>query len=140
MGPYAASKFAIEAVGDVLRVELRRSKIPVSIVEPGSIKTSIWDKGLDGIAGGDLNLSADSEQHYGDVTTVLRNALEQGKANGIPPERVADAIHHALTARRPKTRYRVGRDARTMIALKKILPDRAFDSAVSRMIGRLEKS
>ena len=140
MGPYAASKFAIEAVGDVLRVELRRSKIPVSIIEPGSIKTSIWDKGLDGIAGGDLNLSADSEKHYGDVTTVLRNALEQGKANGIPPERVAEAIHHALTARRPKTRYRVGRDARAMIALKKILPDRVFDSGVNRMIGRLEKS
>ena len=140
MGPYSASKFALEAIGDTFRLELRRTKIPVSIIEPGSIKTSIWDKGIDGIAGGDLKLGPDSSEHYGDVTTVLRNAMEEGKANGIPPERVADAIHHALTARRPKTRYRIGRDARTMITLKSVLPDRVFDSAVSKLIGRFEKS
>jgi NAD(P)-dependent dehydrogenase (short-subunit alcohol dehydrogenase family) len=137
MGPYAASKFALEAVGDVLRVELRRSKISVSIIEPGSIRTSIWDKGLDGVDA--LDLPEESEGLYGDVPGVLRTALEQGKRNGIPAERVADAIHHALTARRPKTRYRVGRDARAMIVLRAILPDRAFDSAVSRAMRRLEK-
>src|SRR6266511_1647880 len=137
MGPYAASKFALEAIGDALRLELRRSKIPVSIIEPGSIKTSIWDKGLDEVD--DLNLPQESESLYGDVPTILRNALEQGKRNAIPAERVADAIHHALTARRPKTRYRVGRDARAMIVLRAILPDRAFDSVVSRAMRRLEK-
>jgi NAD(P)-dependent dehydrogenase (short-subunit alcohol dehydrogenase family) len=140
LGPYAASKFALEAIGDALRVELRQSKIPVSIVEPGSVKTSIWDKGLDGIERGELNLPEESERHYGDITSVLRNALEEGKRNAVPAERVADAIHHALSARRPKTRYRVGRDARAMIILRAVLPDRAFDSAVSRMIGRFEKS
>jgi len=137
MGPYAASKFALEAVGDALRLELRRSKIPVSIIEPGSIKTSIWDKGLDEVD--ELDLPQESESLYGDVPTILRNALEQGKRNAIPAERVADAIHHALTARRPKTRYRVGRDARAMIVLRAILPDRAFDSVVSRAMRRLEK-
>jgi NAD(P)-dependent dehydrogenase (short-subunit alcohol dehydrogenase family) len=140
MGPYAASKFALEAVGDALRVELRKSKIPVSIVEPGSIRTSIWDKGLDGIERGELNLPEESKRHYGDVTTVLQNALEEGKKNAIPAERVAEAIHHALSARRPKTRYRIGRDAHTMIMLRAVLPDRAFDSAVSRIIERFEKS
>ena len=140
MGPYAASKFALEAIGDTFRLELRRSKIPVSIIEPGSIRTSIWDKGMAGIAGGELKLGPESRQHYGDVATTMQNALEDGKANGIPPERVADAVHHALTARRPKTRYRVGRDARAMIILKSVLPDRAFDSTVSRFIGRFEKA
>lgn len=139
MGPYSASKFALEAIGDTFRIELRRSKIPVSIIEPGSIRTSIWEKGIDGITGGDLRLGPDAGQHYGDVATVLRNALEEGKANGIPPERVADAIHAALTARRPKTRYRVGRDARMMIMLRSVLPDRVFDAGVSRIIGRFEK-
>lgn len=123
-----------------MRLELRRSKIPVSIVEPGSIKTSIWDKGLAVIERGELNLPEESERYYGDVATVLRNGLQEGKRNAIPAERVADAIHHALSARRPKTRYRVGRDARAMIVLRAVLPDRAFDSAVSRMIGRFEKS
>ena len=139
MGPYAASKFALEAIGDTFRLELRRSKIPVSIIEPGSIRTSIWDKGIDGIAAGEMKLGPDSSEHYGDVTTLMRNVMEEGNANGIPPERVADAIHHALIARRPKTRYRIGRDARMMIMLKSVLPDRVFDAAVSRIIRRFEK-
>ena len=137
MGPYAASKFALEALGDTLRVELRRSGISVSIVEPGSIRTSIWDKGLTGLD--ELNLPRESATLYGDVVGVLRKALEQGKRNAIPPERVAEAIHHALTARRPRTRYRVGRDARAMIALRAVLPDRVFDSAVHRIVLGLEK-
>jgi len=72
MGPYAASKFALEAIGDALRFELRRSKIPVSIVEPGSIKTSIWDKGLDEVD--ELDLPEESESLYGDVPAVRRPA------------------------------------------------------------------
>jgi NAD(P)-dependent dehydrogenase (short-subunit alcohol dehydrogenase family) len=71
MSPYAASKFALEAVGDALRVELCRSKISVSIIEPGSIRTSIWDKGLDGID--DLNLP-------GGVGSALR------RRSGRPPQ------------------------------------------------------
>jgi len=137
MGPYAASKFALEAIGDALRFELRRSKIPVSIVEPGSIKTSIWDKGLDEVD--ELDLPEESESLYGDVPAVLRKALEQGRRNAISAERVADAIQHALTAHRPKTRYRIGLDARAMIVLRAILPDRAFDSAISRAMRRLER-
>lgn len=140
MGPYSASKFALEAIGDTFRLELRRSKVPVSIIEPGSIKTPIWDKGTDAIAGGDLTLGPDSTKHYGDVATVLRNAIEEGEANSIPPERVADAVLHALRARRPKTRYRVGRDARIMITLRSVLPDRVFDAAVSRLMRRFEKN
>lgn len=130
MAPYAASKFALEAIGDVMRFELRRSGVSVSIVEPGSIRTSIWDKSLSGLD--ELDLPRESAKLYGDVAGVLRKVLEEGKKNGIPPERVAEAIHHALTARRPKTRYRVGRDARLMIALRAVLPDRAFD-----FLGRL---
>lgn len=137
MGPYAASKFALEAVGDSLRLELRRSNVHVSIVEPGSIKTPIWDKGLDQVD--EVILPPQSESLYGDVRGVLRNALELGKRHAIPADRVADAIHHALTARRPKTRYRVGRDAQTMILLRAILPDRVFDSAVGGAMRRLEK-
>ena len=137
MGPYAASKFALEAIGDALRFELRRSKIPVSIVEPGSIKTSIWDKGLDEVD--ELDLPEESESLYGDVPAVLRKALEQGRRNAISAERVADAIQHALTAHHPKTRYRIGLDARAMIVLRAILSDRAFDSAISRAMRRLER-
>lgn len=139
LGPYAASKFALEALGDALRLELRRSKIPVSLIEPGAIKTSIWDKGAEDIAAGELKLGPGADTHYGDVTTVMRNAMEEGKANGIEPEQVAAAIHHALTAPRPKARYLVGRDAQVMVTLRSVLPTRVFDAVVSFMIGRLEK-
>jgi len=138
MGPYAASKFAIEGLGDALRFELRRSKIHVAIVEPGSIQSSIWDKGLHDLD--ELDLPRESEAIYGDVPRVLRGALERGQRDAIPAERVAEAIHHALTARRPRTRYRVGRDAQLMIALRAVLPDRAFDYALSKLVRQLEQT
>ena len=137
MGPYVASKFALEGIGDALRLELRRSGISVSIVEPGSIKTSIWDKGLDQLD--DLDLPPGSMSIYGDVAGVLRQGLEQGEKNAIPPERVAEAIQDALTAKHPRARYRVGRDAKAMIALRSVLPDRVFDSLVHLIVKRLEK-
>jgi len=136
MGPYAASKFALEAVADSLRLELRRSGVGVSVLEPGSIKTAIWDKGLHEVD--ELDLPEQSERLYGDVPGMLRGAFEAGKKNAIPADRVADAIHHALTASRPKTRYRVGRDAKAMILLRAVLPDRVFDSALTRAMRRLE--
>ena len=137
MGPYVASKFALEGIGDALRLELRRSGVSVSIIEPGSIKTSIWDKGLNKLD--DLDLPPESTSIYGDVACVLRRGLEQGEKNAIPPERVAEAIQDALTAKRPKARYRVGRDAKAMIALRSLLPDRGFDSLVHLIVKRLEK-
>lgn len=137
MGPYVASKFALEGIGDALRLELRRSGISVSIVEPGSIKTSIWDKGLNQLD--DLDLPPEAMSNYGDVAGVLRQGLEQGEKNAIPPERVAEAIQDALTAKRPRARYRVGRDAKAMIALRSVLPDRVFDSLVHLIVKRLEK-
>lgn len=82
----------------------------------------------------DRRLPKESQALYGDVPGMLREVLEQGKKNEIPPEQVAEVIHHALTARRPKTRYRVGRDAHAMVALRAVLPDRAFDSLLRRMV------
>jgi short-subunit dehydrogenase len=109
----------------------------VSIVEPGSIKTPIWDKGLNQLD--DLDLPPEAMSIYGDVAGVLRQGLEQGEKNAIPPERVAEAIQDALTAKRPRARYRVGRDAKAMIALRSVLPDRVFDSLVHLVVKRLEK-
>jgi len=137
MTPYAASKFAVEGLGDALRLELRRSGISVSIVEPGSIKSSIWDKGLSQLRA--LDLPPEARSIYGDAAGVLRQGLEQGEKNAIPAEKVAEAIEDALTAKRPKTRYRVGRDAQAMIILRSILPDRAFDALVHQIVKRLEK-
>lgn len=135
MSPYHASKFGVEAVGDVLRQELRRFGVQVSIVEPGSIATPIWDKGRATAKTIRGNLSAEGQELYGESLARTEELLTQTAGRGAPPEKVAKVVAHALTARRPRTRYLVGADARAMATLKKLLPDRLRDRLVARATG-----
>lgn len=134
-GAYHAAKFGLEAVGDVFRQELRPWGIRVAIVEPGSIATPIWERGeaeVDVIAGrardGHVEL-------YGEAIDAYREVARKTGARGIPPERVAKKIAHALTARLPRTRYLVGADARGQALAKSLLPDRLVDWLVARATG-----
>lgn len=134
-GPYHASKFGIEAVADCLRQELRPWRIEVAVIEPGSIDTPIWERGesiADEVA---ERAPADQVALYGETMERFRAAVQRTAARGIPPEKVAKAISHALDARRPRTRYIVGADARGQALLRRLLPDRLFDRAVARVIG-----
>jgi NAD(P)-dependent dehydrogenase (short-subunit alcohol dehydrogenase family) len=131
-GAYHAAKFGLEAVGDVFRQELRPWGIRVAVVEPGSIATPIWERGdaeVDAIAGraGDSHTDL-----YGEAIDAYREVARKTGARGIPPERVAKTIERALTARRPRTRYLVGADARGQALAKRLLPDRAVDWLVAR--------
>jgi NAD(P)-dependent dehydrogenase (short-subunit alcohol dehydrogenase family) len=135
MGAYAASKFALEAAADALRLELRPFGLTVTLVEPGVIDTPIWKTSRD-LA--DLNLASmppEMEQYYGRAVNAMRSRIE--KLGGLPPERVAEVVTHALTARRPRTRYIVGRDARLRILLQELLPDRVRDSIIAGAMRRL---
>lgn len=130
--PYHASKYGIEAVVDCLRQELRPWKIDVVAIEPGSIDTPIWERGegvADELAG---RAPAAQEELYGERIERFRGAVRRTAERGIPAEKVAGAIHHALTARRPRTRYLVGADARGQALLKRIAPDRMIDRIVAR--------
>jgi NAD(P)-dependent dehydrogenase (short-subunit alcohol dehydrogenase family) len=135
MSPYHASKFGIEAVGDVLRQELRQFGVQVSIVEPGSIATPIWDKGRTTARVVRDNLSAQGQELYGKPIGRFEEVMTQSAERGAPPEKVAKVVAHALTASRPRTRYLVGADARVMATLKKLLPDRLRDRLVARATG-----
>jgi NAD(P)-dependent dehydrogenase (short-subunit alcohol dehydrogenase family) len=133
MSPYCASKYALEAVGDSLRVELARSHIQVALIEPGSIATPIWDKGnelIDGVA-----VPPELEQYYGHVPAAMAKTLEDTAKRGISPERVAQTIEGALGARRMRARYLVGLDAHGMSWLKRLLPDHVLDRVLGRAIG-----
>ncbi|HEY0391990.1 MAG TPA: SDR family NAD(P)-dependent oxidoreductase [Solirubrobacterales bacterium] len=133
--PYHASKFGIEAVVDCLRQELRPWKIEVVAIEPGSIDTPIWERGeatADEVA---ERAPATQEQLYGEKIESFRGAVRRTADRGIPPEKVADAVQHALSARRPRTRYLVGADARGQALLSRLLPDRAMDRIVARAMG-----
>ena len=130
--PYAASKHAIEAIGDALRVELHRSHVEVALIEPGSVATPIWDKGREQAAS--FRIPPEFEELYGDIPAALTKTLEDTARRGVPPEQVAATIERALTARRMRARYVVGRDAHVMLALKTLLPARAFDAFARRAL------
>ncbi len=131
--PYAASKHAIEAIGDALRVELRSSNVQVALIEPGSVATPIWDKGR--AQGESLHVPAELAAQYGHVPAAMNKVLENTERRGVPPEQVAETVERALTARRMRARYLIGRDARAMLIAKRLLPDHVFDRVARRALG-----
>ncbi|MFL5834542.1 MAG: SDR family oxidoreductase [Solirubrobacterales bacterium] len=133
-GPYHASKFATEAIGDVFRQELRPWGIKVALIEPGSIDTPIWDRGQRKSE----EIEAKSPRTnllYGAAIEKFRKVIEDTAERGIPPEKVADAISHALESNRPKSRYLVGLDAKVQARIKPFIPTSLFDKIVARQLS-----
>jgi NAD(P)-dependent dehydrogenase (short-subunit alcohol dehydrogenase family) len=130
-GAYHAAKFGIEAVGDVFRQELRPWGISVSIVEPGSIDTPIWERGAQNAEEIEARAHPEQEALYGKAIASFRQVVRDLSERGIPAEKVAEAISHALESGRPRTRYLVGVDAKVQARLKVLIPDRAFDRIVA---------
>jgi NAD(P)-dependent dehydrogenase (short-subunit alcohol dehydrogenase family) len=131
--PYGASKHAIEAIGDALRVELASSNVQVALIEPGSVATPIWDKARE--TGDQLTVPPELQQQYGQVPAAMDKVLQDTAKRGVPADQVAQTIERALTARRMKARYVVGRDARVMITARRLLPDHVFDRIAKRVLG-----
>jgi NAD(P)-dependent dehydrogenase (short-subunit alcohol dehydrogenase family) len=133
-GPYHASKFATEAIGDVFRQELRPWNLKVSIIEPGSIDTPIWERGQR--KGEEIEAkSPQTSLLYGAAIEKFRKVIEDTAERGIPPEKVAKAIAHALESPRPKSRYLVGLDAKLQARLKPLIPTAVFDRIVARQLN-----
>jgi NAD(P)-dependent dehydrogenase (short-subunit alcohol dehydrogenase family) len=135
LGPYAASKHAIEAIADAMRVELASSGIRVALVEPGAIRSEIWDKGLRDAEARIEQLPPDGHAYYDEaIDKVIAYARKQADG-AIAAGHVARAVHHALTASRPRARYVVGRDARISIALQRWAPASVRDRLVRTQLG-----
>jgi NAD(P)-dependent dehydrogenase (short-subunit alcohol dehydrogenase family) len=133
LAPYAASKHALEAVADSLRLELKPFGISVSIVEPGSIRTAIW--GRSAARADELAATMDSEvaELYAERVAAFRSlALKRGEG-GAPADRVAEVVEEALSAERPHARYLVGRDAKLRAGFER-LPDRLRDRIYERVL------
>jgi NAD(P)-dependent dehydrogenase (short-subunit alcohol dehydrogenase family) len=135
-GPYAASKFGIEAISDSLRRELRPWGIEVSVIEPGSVATKIWDKGTAKARELSANLSAEGMELYGGAIAKMQKLAAETAARGMPPEEVAEDVVHALTSPKPKTRYLVGRDAKMRARVSALVSDRTFDRLVARTLEK----
>lgn len=130
-----ASKAAFGIINDAMRLELRPFGVYVSVIEPGSIRTPAVEKTLGDIDTVIANLPPEAAAQYGDM---MRRFVARGykmEMNGSEPEVVAEAIHHALTARRPRIRYRVGKHAHVLTVLPRVLPERLLDALLLRVAG-----
>lgn len=135
LGPYCASKFALEAIGESLRHELHPWGISVSVVEPGAVKTAIWDKGRQDVDRLERELPAEARTQYADHIAAIRKGIDMQDRQGVSPGKVARAVEHALFSQRPKTRYLVGTDAKVQSALVRWLPDRPREAIIRRIAG-----
>jgi NAD(P)-dependent dehydrogenase (short-subunit alcohol dehydrogenase family) len=131
MGAYAASKFALEALSDTLRVELAPFGVKVVIIEPGSSPTSIWETGRQRAA---RKLEEQREGTYRQLLNIFEKLALNSARKGFPPQLVADAVLRILTSRHPRARYAVPLSARLGISLRQILPDRLWDRQLRRVL------
>lgn len=141
LGPYAATKHAVSAFNWSFRAELaRNTKMTSSVIEPGEIKTEIWEKADEAMAEFEARLEASGlTDRYRFLLDGQRGFVEEGKEKGIDPDRVAKAVEHALTASRPKARYLVGPDAKGIGVIAR-LPDRARQALLDLNLRRLERA
>jgi NAD(P)-dependent dehydrogenase (short-subunit alcohol dehydrogenase family) len=133
LAPYDASKFALEAIAESLRHELRPSGIKVVLVEPGGVKTPIWEKGRRSADEIEASLSAEAKERYGWAVAGVRKGIDMQERQGVAPGRVAQVVENALTNARPRARYLVGLDARATAVVARVLPDSARDAVVRRV-------
>ena len=128
---YHATKHALEALSDCLRMELRPFGINVVVIEPGGIRTE-WPA----IAAEKVHAVSGTGPYAAQANAVADSlSSESTRRRSSPPELIAKTIGKAVTARRPKTRYAVGYGAKPMIFLHGVLPDRAFDAFIRRAVG-----
>lgn len=131
MGPYSASKFALEAMTDALRLEVQQWGIHVSIVEPGAIATPIWEKSTGDAAERETAITEDLRSLYQPIIAAVRKVVGEASKRAISAEAVAKVVEDALTASTPRTRYLVGTDAKLRALMKKLLSDRLSDRLLS---------
>jgi len=134
LGAYSASKFALEAASDALRLELRPFGVAVSIVEPGDVRTPIWRRSSETSLRMLDAMSAEDRAQYEGMIRAMIAAAQRAERNAIAPERVAQAIERAFLARRPRARYLVGAGARLRLGVAR-LPEFVRDELVLAALG-----
>ncbi|MBU2664740.1 SDR family oxidoreductase [Actinoplanes bogorensis] len=135
-GAYAGTKFALEAVSDSLRREVEPLGMRVVVIEPGGVRTEIAGRGIataNRLADG---MTPEQTGRYGGLVHAINSLMASGTGSGVSAETAARVIATAVTSRRPRTRYTVGRDAAALTRLTRILPDRALDRLIATTVNR----
>jgi NAD(P)-dependent dehydrogenase (short-subunit alcohol dehydrogenase family) len=138
-GAYNASKFAIEAIADAWRVELRPWGVAVVLIEPAMTDTDLWRKAPETLESGEEQMSAEHRTLYAGHLDGIRRTIPRMQKLAKPVEGVAAAIERALTAPRPRARYVIGADVRAQAALSALAPTSLMDRASALMTGTPSK-
>jgi NAD(P)-dependent dehydrogenase (short-subunit alcohol dehydrogenase family) len=138
VGVYSASKFALEALSDTLRVELRPWQIPVIIIRPGQVRTSIFSKMRDGLSVRRPDIPDELKEGYDVMYARAGEFNERGAQSSTTPESVARVVQRALEAKRPRMHYLVGIDARGLQLAKSLMPQRLLDRVFARVMHVLK--
>jgi len=132
-GPYSMSKYALEAMADVLRLELSPWGIQVALIQPGAIETPIWEKGFSHWDRFEPTAPRAMQELYADQIKSVRGVAKHSQGQAQPAQVVADAVAHALTSPRPRSRYLVGGGAGQQKFLSR-LPDSWRDRLLRKMM------
>jgi NAD(P)-dependent dehydrogenase (short-subunit alcohol dehydrogenase family) len=134
-GAYNASKFAIEAIADALRVELRPWGVRVVLVEPGATSTDLWHNALDRFDEAAARMSAEHRELYAKHVDGTRRVMRALQKRALPVERVTRVVERALTSRSPRARYQIDLGSRAQLAGSAIAPTAMVDSIMARATG-----
>lgn len=134
-GAYNASKFAIEALGDALRLEVKPWGIRVSLIEPAQTDTDLWRNAEEAF---DETLATVSDEHrdlYAKHIKGFRRTIPISQKLAAPADGVAKAVEHALTAKRPRARYVIGAGPKVQAAAMQVTPAVIGDQILARLTG-----
>jgi NAD(P)-dependent dehydrogenase (short-subunit alcohol dehydrogenase family) len=134
-GPYSMAKYALPAMSDCLRVELRRWGIHVSTVAPGGVATPLWEKSIAAALEMATHVPAERFELYREDLDAVQAMARRLAKHAAPPDRVVHAVRHALLSARPKTTYIAGSDARMLRMGGRFLPDWLKDWLMRRALG-----
>ena len=136
IGAYCASKFALEAAADALRMELRPWHIPVVIIEPAQTDTDMWRTADTMVEQTEAALTAEQRTLYAEHIAGMKKMILMSQKIAVPAEKVSAVVEEALTARRPRARYVVGLRNKLQAALVTNLPTRARDRLLRLVSGQ----
>ncbi|SDD97557.1 NADP-dependent 3-hydroxy acid dehydrogenase YdfG [Mycolicibacterium neoaurum] len=129
-GPYAGTKFALEAVSDSLRREVGPHGVEVIVIEPGAVRTEMLGRAIAAAPDTVSAMTAEQRRRYGGLVRAVQAQADASTKSGLPAAGAAAVIAKAITARKPRTRYTVGREA-ALLTVSRLLPDRLVDRALS---------
>jgi NAD(P)-dependent dehydrogenase (short-subunit alcohol dehydrogenase family) len=136
LGAYSASKFALEAAADAMRMELRPAHVPVIIIEPAQTDTDMWRKADDTVLETEAAMSPEHRELYAEHIAGMKKLVKVSQRMAVAPEKVSAVVEAALTARRPRARYVVGVGPKLQVLLMTNMPAGLRDRVLRIVAGQ----